>query len=680
MEAAGETPAGRQHENQAPQRAQQQTSSMARGLDPKQVFEQPDLQAVLSLLRSVPPQQLGGSAMGVALLCVDKWQARQRKRSAVAASPAEEAAAQAIVQLGWQQLASLPAGALVSLLLATLCVTVPTKTLVVAWVSAMQACNGVRELYPCDRAGLLEAAHKLATQSGGELYVPSGMLTNNLLRLVTGDRASRLPLPQLASVWVAIHGLGLWLTSEQQLVLASAVVQHLGPDKPVNGVALTQILTTWVDMEPVHIAWKSEQGPNGIPRLDRQQDFPQGEAQPRGSTPHADHHQQQERQLPPAMWQAPGGGTQEPPQRAWQRQLPAQERWGQAQQQQQHDGYAETRVALGRQSYPESLEADEMEDGVASYDGTTCRPPSGYPGHKVMCAVVLHCHAHREQLGSWALGQLLGALGALRHAPPPAILTDLVEAFWSKLLGPEQARELTSALTGLARLGLDPGEAVCKACFQVAMAYGGADQLFLATVAWALTMFRRCTPGQWAMLLALHGAPSPPSASVGASGGESVAHGHFPTRWLTAYHLLLEQYGSQLPLPMEGTAGPGVGAADRPAAGWAPATVEGVGAADSGMAGARAGQSVARLPDGLFEQGVLLQQQVLERDRPVRRTMYHATLTVGMAGARAGQSVARLPDGLFEQGVLLQQQVLERDRPVRRTMYHATLTVGDACR
>ncbi|GAB4823116.1 hypothetical protein N2152v2_010162 [Parachlorella kessleri] len=96
---------------------------------------------------------------------------------------------------------------------------------------------------------------------------------------------------------------------------------------------------------------------------------------------------------------------------------------------------------------------------------------------------------------------------------------------------------------------------------------------------------------------------------------------------------------------MEGTAGPGVGAADRPAAGWAPATVEGVGAADSRMAGARAGQSVARLPDGLFEQGVLLQQQVLERDRPaqavVRRTMYHATLTVGAAAALCGADEVR---------------------------------------
>lgn len=40
--------------------------------------------------------------------------------------------------------------------------------------------------------------------------------------------------------------------------------------------------------------------------------------------------------------------------------------------------------------------------------------------------VVDRVHAHRSQMGPWAIGQFIGALGVLRYAPPPQVLRDLL--------------------------------------------------------------------------------------------------------------------------------------------------------------------------------------------------------------------------------------------------------------
>ena len=127
------------------------------------------------------------------------------------------------------------------------------------------------------------------------------------------------------------------------------------------------------------------------------------------------------------------------------------------------------------------------------------------------------------------------------------------------------------------------------------------------------------------MLLALYGTPSPPSPSAGDSSTEFEPRPHLPPRWLTAYTLMLEQYGC-LPSRVEDVGNTVTGA------GHAAPSIAVKDAADSGMPGAAAGQSVARLPDGLLHRGLLLQQQLLERDRPAqavrRRTLYPATLEV----------------------------------------------------
>mgnify|MGYP007061247491 CR=1 FL=1 len=149
---------------------------------------------------------------------------------------------------------------------------------------------------------------------------------------------------------------------------------------------------------------------------------------------------------------------------------------------------------------------------------------------------------------------------------------------------------------------------------------------------------QRCTPEQWAALLALYRAQPLPSSSAGNSSTEVKPGRHIPTRWLTAYTLMLEQYGCQ-PSRVEGVAGAVTGAAHaapstaaQQANGVPSLTCEVEGAADLGIPGAAAGQSVARLPDGLLQQGLLLQQQLLERHRPAqavrRQTMYPATLEV----------------------------------------------------
>lgn len=183
-------------------------------------------------------------------------------------------------------------------------------------------------------------------------------------------------------------------------------------------------------------------------------------------------------------------------------------------------------------------------------------PLAGYPGGEVMRVLVAAVHAHCGELGSWALGQILGALGQpcyvssreqlagitagegsisegsgcwgcmerahtlgtlqlgawtpvpfgshplQRIDPGPCALLALpATAFEPKLRSAEQARETTAALSSLARLGFDPGEKFAAACMWVVEADGGRDQLLLSNCAWALSLLKVGSGAQQCQLL-----------------------------------------------------------------------------------------------------------------------------------------------------------------------------------
>ncbi|GAB4823113.1 hypothetical protein N2152v2_010159 [Parachlorella kessleri] len=485
----------------AGQHAGQHASSS--GLDPRQILSQPSVQATLALVQSVPFKHLGNAAVSAALFHVKHRSKLQRnwgkqwldggETSCVDGSTleatAEREAAEALVQLGWKRLRSLNGDSLVSLLTASLSLKAPAEIPWTAWLSAFNASGGVQSVNVVyNRVALLDCLSKLAVRPAVEgQKLPLRMLAHNLAFLCTSRSLHMLSLSQLARVYAATTQLGLKLYQEQHQALAELVKERF-KDHPPAPVSLTELLGAWVQLNTM---WRQVAA---------------------GYVPHVN-----------------SNGSR-----------------------------SSVRCSpLGRQQVEASTPPPQPAEGFTD----------GYPGDEVMEAVVMHFHLNRLQMGSMALGQLLRALGKFRYAPPQDIVADLAEdnvvqptdqqalgaasqaVPGQQLRGLEDLRQVDAALNGLAELALDPGEAFAEACFQLAMADGGADQRALRSVAWSLVKLKRCTSEQWEALLALAEIPPSPAARP-ADSNPSDQRGYAAAGWLKAYCLMLVHHGVDVaPLP-----------------------------------------------------------------------------------------------------------------------------------
>ncbi|GAB4821283.1 hypothetical protein N2152v2_008329 [Parachlorella kessleri] len=206
----------------------------------------------------------------------------------------------------------------------------------------------------------------------------------------------------------------------------------------------------------------------------------------------------------------------------------------------QHGEFEEGRVLLVLRVWS-SMQSEYMAARFTR--GAMDRSP-GYPSTWVLETICQKVHVHRETMGAWGLAQFFGSLGYLSFSPRVQILADLVAALQDKLQ-PGHAREATAALTGLAKLGVDPGEEFCAACMAVVEADGGRDQLLLVQAAWALGVAKRLTPERWRLLLSLRREDG--GAAVGEArrpGARATSQQSQARTWLFAYLLAREQAGA----------------------------------------------------------------------------------------------------------------------------------------
>lgn len=231
--------------------ARRDTHTQARqeleGPDPKLALQQRSCAAVLDVVRAQGAYQPSHARLlGAALLQADFL-------AGPGGIPADRAVLAELVQLGWAELDTLPAGDAVHLLSAAAGLGTVTPEQLQTWLAAFNARGGLRapRLFSSQRLELLEAALRLR-QTGSGLALPPKLLGGALARLLAPGPVTRLSLAQLARAYTLARELGMWPTAEQHAAAAAAAAQRAEQGE-FSAARVAQLLRLWAEMEREHV-------------------------------------------------------------------------------------------------------------------------------------------------------------------------------------------------------------------------------------------------------------------------------------------------------------------------------------------------------------------------------------------------------------------------------------------